>query len=397
MSINFEFLSTPFFIIKINGEKIPNFLTERVMKFEYDEDDEKADMLTLTFNNFNNALIDTGFIQRNAVITVQWGWVGRSITAPKSLIIKDIEGLEDLKVIAFEDGSVTNQIKKQAKQGKFEIRNTLSGTGKEKVYFWEDRYDDVPSSSGSSEKYKIPSDIWTKKSKFSFKYHEDGQGWIKSFRPSIRTQNNPGSESISAQGIDLNEKESFSENLKKIVDEKFPNKIKEPAKYVIDKVTGAVSKVGEVLDDVTNKVLGVSNPSTTGNKESIMNNVGSSGTAASIEITTQADMTMFGNIHVRPKNNIDITGVGRLFNGKWYIKSTTHIIDNNGYETSVSLLRPTNTLGISSGGSSKNASNNSSISGSSSNDSFGSNSTKKETVEPKYKIDKQTGKVTKIQ
>ena len=46
-----------------------------------------------------------------------------------------------------------------------------------------------------------------------------------------------------------------------------------------------------------------------------------------------------GDPDIRPGKCIDIERVGKLFSGKYYIKSAKHTFDINGYRTSLEVRR----------------------------------------------------------
>ena len=47
----------------------------------------------------------------------------------------------------------------------------------------------------------------------------------------------------------------------------------------------------------------------------------------------------FGNIWLRAKSNVSVSGVGKRFDGDWYVSNVTHKIDGSGYRTDFKCVR----------------------------------------------------------
>jgi phage protein D len=52
-----------------------------------------------------------------------------------------------------------------------------------------------------------------------------------------------------------------------------------------------------------------------------------------------ASGTTFGNIWLRAKSNVQLSGLNERFNGKWYVSSVTHQINGSGYKTDFKCVR----------------------------------------------------------
>jgi phage protein D len=52
-----------------------------------------------------------------------------------------------------------------------------------------------------------------------------------------------------------------------------------------------------------------------------------------------ADGTTVGNIWLRAKSNVEISGVNKRFDGSWYVSTVTHRINDNGYKTDFKCVR----------------------------------------------------------
>ena len=74
-------------------------LTLRVVSFEYDEDEKKADQLTLTVDNRDLSAFDNPAFGDGNKLVVSWGYAGNT-TPPVEMIIRSVKGALQLKVVA---------------------------------------------------------------------------------------------------------------------------------------------------------------------------------------------------------------------------------------------------------------------------------------------------------
>lgn len=94
----------PFYIIKIDGKNISKDLTERILKFEFEDTDEKDNILTLTLDNNDLQLTDDPVLSEGGVITFKYGYLNRP-TKFHTAKIKDVEGFKELKIVAYQSGT----------------------------------------------------------------------------------------------------------------------------------------------------------------------------------------------------------------------------------------------------------------------------------------------------
>jgi phage protein D len=59
----------------------------------------------------------------------------------------------------------------------------------------------------------------------------------------------------------------------------------------------------------------------------------------SLDTFIQGDLESAGNPEIRCGNNVDLVGLGKLFSGSYYIKSSKHSFSGSGYMTSLGLRR----------------------------------------------------------
>ncbi len=94
----------PFFTIKIDGKKAPSELADKISKFEFEEVDDKDDMMTILIDDTLLQFVDDPMLDIGGVITFQYGYLNRR-SAVKQAKIKDVEGLNEIKVQAYQINS----------------------------------------------------------------------------------------------------------------------------------------------------------------------------------------------------------------------------------------------------------------------------------------------------
>lgn len=94
----------PFFIVKSNGSPIPDYLNERIIKFEFQEDYKKEDVFTIVLDNNDLQITDDTYLSIGSIITCKFGYLTR-YTDFINAKIHDIEGFKEIKIIAWQVGS----------------------------------------------------------------------------------------------------------------------------------------------------------------------------------------------------------------------------------------------------------------------------------------------------
>lgn len=74
-------------------------LTESVLSFEYEEDEKKADQLTLTLRNDDLAYFDSPLFEKGTTLHVGWGYVG-ALAPAREVVVQKVTGARTLKVVA---------------------------------------------------------------------------------------------------------------------------------------------------------------------------------------------------------------------------------------------------------------------------------------------------------
>lgn len=88
----------------------PVDVTDRVTSFEFDDDDQKADELKLTLDNFELDLFDDPNWKHGNGLIVAWGYAG-NLCLPRTLVIQKITGAHVMQVTALSVSIAMNKIK----------------------------------------------------------------------------------------------------------------------------------------------------------------------------------------------------------------------------------------------------------------------------------------------
>lgn len=84
-------------------------VTGRVLSFEYEDDEKKADALKITVNNWDLEMFDSPLWRKGNILTVSWGYVG-NMAPPRDLVIQKINGFTALTVEAHGKGMLMNKV-----------------------------------------------------------------------------------------------------------------------------------------------------------------------------------------------------------------------------------------------------------------------------------------------
>ncbi len=74
-------------------------ITASVLSLEYEEDEKKADQLTLTLRNNDLAYFDSPLFEKGTTLHVAWGYVG-ALSPVRELVVQKITGARTLKLVA---------------------------------------------------------------------------------------------------------------------------------------------------------------------------------------------------------------------------------------------------------------------------------------------------------
>lgn len=91
----------PFFLIKIDGKSLSPNLANKITKFEFEEVDDKQDMLTFVVDNQTLEFTDEEALDTGGIVSFQFGYLNRR-SAPRKARIKDLEGFDEIKIQAYQ-------------------------------------------------------------------------------------------------------------------------------------------------------------------------------------------------------------------------------------------------------------------------------------------------------
>ena len=80
----------PYFYVEIGGTKLPKDIRDHVTSFEYEDDENKMDMLSLVIEDPEMKLVDEPLLQENKEIRVRWGYLG-NMSPMRVCTIKEID------------------------------------------------------------------------------------------------------------------------------------------------------------------------------------------------------------------------------------------------------------------------------------------------------------------
>lgn len=86
-------------------------VTDRVLRAEFDDDDAKADQLSLTLDNFDLAIFDDSRWRKGNYLQFTWGYAGAPAPT-RTLVIQSIKGSLNLSVVALSQGVLMNKKKR---------------------------------------------------------------------------------------------------------------------------------------------------------------------------------------------------------------------------------------------------------------------------------------------
>lgn len=336
--INYADMFTPFVLLKINGMKLPEELTARILSLEVEYDNDKDDMLVVEFDNRDYYVSDSPYIEKNKKITsVSWGYI-INYNKDNDFIIKDYEGLEQFKIIAYRNtGKGTGKSSGSSSTGGG-IKNPYGGNAIVRTN--STATFGAKANTNNSKTSEVKTEDWKKEPMMKFIYKSHDNGIIMSFDPSYRT--NDVADSSLIQGLDIDSKTFFEKvvdyNGEKMgISDSIKEGIKKAGVWVIDAYTGVEKFVEGEVEKIFDKILPP-------DLKAAMNEDITGGVQGANETNTEASMQTIGLPNIKSGINIDISNVGKKWSGKWHTKTVTHKI-GEGYTLDWKLVRPNNSSG----------------------------------------------------
>ena len=213
----------PTFIVEIGGQKLPEDISAHIERFAYEENEKKMDELSITITKGDLSYVDHPMLQEGKEIRVRWGYIG-NMSDIRTCTIKEInysfgeDGLICMEITAYDkrhkltgrasrqcwkDKKLSEIVKDIAAKHNFsavvEVENEddllyefLSEGAKNDLVFLKELAEDAGCSV-----WVVNDELHFKPNKinepvYSFRYGEDRDGYLQSFRISSKAEQGKG-------------------------------------------------------------------------------------------------------------------------------------------------------------------------------------------------------------
>lgn len=368
----------PTFLVSIGGQKLTSDITQDIISFVFEDNEEEADLLELTVANRYGQFTDDPMFQEGNVVEAKWGYVG-NMSPLKKCVIKEISydfpvGVPTIKLKAYDKGVVIAQDDVQknwtaappgltasqiaekiaAKHGLKPVIEPSAGplvkvaqANESDMKFLARLAKEARPASGKEcagysffiegdELHFHPADYGQAPSQ-SFEYFGKSENVLISFQPETLSQtSDAGASGVKAKGVDPRSKAPT---------EQAAGNTETPDRAVMgdlhwDLASGAETQEaakpdkGKIAVDATASATRHEEPSRPAGKDQA-DAAFKKGEAGQLKATAQT----IGIPSLRAKRTIEITGVGRKFSGAYYVTSVRHQIDGSGYLCELKLKR----------------------------------------------------------
>lgn len=331
-------------------------LTGRVLSFEYEDNEKKADLLTLSVNNFDLSNFDDPVWKQGNKLIVSWGYPGAMAPA-RECIIQKVTGALTLKVEAMSKVALMN---KEVKSTTYEhlsrsdvVRLIANANGfandKCDVEATTLKFDVIPQSRATDAQFiKRLADL----EGFEFYVDFDGLHWHsrrmgqKPLRV-LQYYLPPDVGDIITFNV---ENDVFAKPGKVVVKGRDPLAKKDVTGSASDSETprDTTGAQAEIIDPVTGQSTMTSNVATVEFKPTTETNQDQAKREATgvfkrtQQTAVKLTINMVGDALVCAKSVLDVRGISKRLSGLYYVNQANHKIDSNG---SFSLALKTSTDG----------------------------------------------------
>ena len=231
----------PTFIVEIGGQKLPEDISAHIESFSYEEDEKQMDELNITITKGDMSYVDNPMLQEGKEIRVRWGYVG-NLSEVRTCTIKEInysfgeDGLIRMEITAYDkrhkltgrasrqcwkDKKLSEIVKDIAAKHNFSavveveddlLYEFLSEGAKNDLVFLKELAEDAGCSI-----WVVNDELHFKPNKvnepvYKFRYREDKDGYLQSFRISSKAEQGKGTGRITeVAGLDPMTKEVITE------------------------------------------------------------------------------------------------------------------------------------------------------------------------------------------
>ncbi|MDJ0766808.1 MAG: contractile injection system protein, VgrG/Pvc8 family [Myxococcota bacterium] len=334
-------------------EGTPIDLDGRIISFAFEDNERKADKVTLQLDNFDLSLFDREELMGGAVLEVSWGYPG-NMAPPRRVVVKKLKGFQTLTIEGVALSMLMNQ---QARTRRFEntarsevVQEIAAGYGYEggflHVQATDDKCDVINQSAETDARFlrrlaalegfeffvdhtgfhwherrldTVPIKV------FSY-YVGSKQGDILSL--SIESDLTRRAGKVSVKGRDPLKKATIESNA---------------TSETVDRAT--LGEVIEVVDPETGETslqkrnaVATVHPTSANTSESA-NRESAARFRKAERATIKISMQVVGDPTLNAKRIIELQGVSVFLSGKYYVKAVKHSISSSGYVCDLKLTK----------------------------------------------------------
>lgn len=94
----------PTYYVRLDGERLPEELAQRILSVEIDEEDGKVPKVTVTFRNDDLAIIDDERLSTGRTFSVRWGYLNELNWGEVSGSVQKVSGFLTRQLVAYGEG-----------------------------------------------------------------------------------------------------------------------------------------------------------------------------------------------------------------------------------------------------------------------------------------------------
>ena len=371
----------PIVFAEIDGQKLPEEITNCVESFSYEDHEDKMDELKITLAHGDLSLVDHPQLQEGNEIRVRWGYIG-NLSEPRTCTIKKIDytfgedGVARMEIDALDkrhnltgrsartcwhNKNVEEVVKDIAKKHNMTpvvevqedlTREYISQGGKNDMLFLAELARDTGCSMWvtNNELHFEPNRLNDPVLKFRWK--EDRDGYLQSFKISSKAERGKGT----GRGTEMSGVDPVT---KKPIKETIAAKAEKGGKiWSLEKNREASAEEAAKLRG-SNKSSGGQPAASTKNETELQQNADEAGrvvptpaptsAAAKREGKGKVSTSAMGNIeatattiglpYLKAKDTVTIENIGNKFSGSWRIKKVCHKISRDSYMCDLTLCK----------------------------------------------------------
>lgn len=328
-------------------------LRGRVMAFAYQDGDKKADTVTLTLDNRDLALFETGDdILGGTMLEVSWGYPG-AFSPPRTMVVKKISGGETLSVEALALSAQMNMVTKSRQFRGMSRAQVVAQIAAEYGYAGalldvEETVEQFEVITQNAETDAVFVTRLAARERFVFYVDDTGFHWHK------RRLSLAPTHTFTWRGGDLGTIQSWSveSNLVRRI-----GKVTVQSRDPLTKTNLSASATNGNTDRATlGDVREVVDPETLAStlERDLATDVTRASAAASQgraareaaarfeeaeRETVELKMRVIGDATIRAKTIVNVSGLTVMFDGLYYVREATHTIDGGGFYCDLKLIR----------------------------------------------------------